>query len=109
MRIARFSHAGDVSYGLVLARGDDSPEPPAVLGAGGQPGHGGDQLMLAQIAGHPFGGKAEDIKLTGLRLIVIGFAKSRNSSHNALSLIDSCSITRPKVCASSGLNIGGAG
>jgi 2-keto-4-pentenoate hydratase/2-oxohepta-3-ene-1,7-dioic acid hydratase in catechol pathway len=67
MRIARFSHAGDVSYGLVLAAGDDSPEPPAVLGAGGQPGHGGDQLMLAQIAGHPFGGKAEDIKLTGLR------------------------------------------
>jgi len=55
MRIARFSHAGDVSYGLVL-------------GAGGQPDHGDDQLILAQLAGHPFGGSAQDIKLTGLRV-----------------------------------------
>src|SRR5690242_298516 len=56
MRIARFSQAGDVSYGLVL-------------GAGGQPGDG-DELMLAQLAGHPFGASAADIKLTGLRFPV---------------------------------------
>jgi 2-keto-4-pentenoate hydratase/2-oxohepta-3-ene-1,7-dioic acid hydratase in catechol pathway len=54
MRIARFSHAGDVSYGLVL-------------GAGGQPDDRDDQLMLAQLAGHPFGRSAQDIELTGLR------------------------------------------
>ena len=31
-------------------------------------GHEGDQLTVAQLAGHPFGGKEEDIKLTGLSL-----------------------------------------
>jgi 2-keto-4-pentenoate hydratase/2-oxohepta-3-ene-1,7-dioic acid hydratase in catechol pathway len=54
MRIARFSHAGQVSYGLVVA-------------ADAQPGDGGGQLVLAQLAGHPFGGRAEDLNLTGLR------------------------------------------
>jgi len=53
MRIARFSNAGDVSYGLVVA-------------AAGELAHSGE-LMLAQLAGHPFGGSAEDIQLTGLR------------------------------------------
>jgi 2-keto-4-pentenoate hydratase/2-oxohepta-3-ene-1,7-dioic acid hydratase in catechol pathway len=48
MRIARFSVSGEVSYGLVL------------------PGDA-DDLMLAQLAGHPFGGTHEDIKLTGVR------------------------------------------
>src|SRR5215470_15132985 len=54
MRIARFSHSGTVSYGLVL-------------GAGDQPGRAGE-LMIAQLAGHPFGGRAHDIELTGLRV-----------------------------------------
>src|SRR5215467_1619716 len=53
MRIARFSHAGEVSYGLVLA-------------ADAQQAHVGE-LMLAQLAGHPFGGSTDDIQLTGMR------------------------------------------
>jgi 2-keto-4-pentenoate hydratase/2-oxohepta-3-ene-1,7-dioic acid hydratase in catechol pathway len=53
MRIARFSHAGDVSYGLVLAAD-------AQLTDGGE-------LVLAQLAGHPFGGSTQDIQLTGVR------------------------------------------
>src|SRR5258708_32606364 len=80
MRIARFSHNGEVSYGVVLG-----PER-AGGGAGGAAGDTGmangtgsangwaangsdraDQLMVAQLAGHPFGGRAEDIKLTGIR------------------------------------------
>jgi 2-keto-4-pentenoate hydratase/2-oxohepta-3-ene-1,7-dioic acid hydratase in catechol pathway len=46
MRIARFSHGGEVSYGIVT--GDD-----------------GERLAVAQLAGHPFGGNKEDIELTG--------------------------------------------
>ena len=77
MRIARFSHDGDVSYGLVL--GADRPaaeEPGAANGsvAAGNGDHpasqaadGDGELMVAQLAGHPFGGRAEDIKLTGVR------------------------------------------
>jgi 2-keto-4-pentenoate hydratase/2-oxohepta-3-ene-1,7-dioic acid hydratase in catechol pathway len=53
MRVARFSHAGDVSYGLVLA-------------ADAEPARTGE-LMLAQLAGHPFGASTEDVQLTGLR------------------------------------------
>jgi 2-keto-4-pentenoate hydratase/2-oxohepta-3-ene-1,7-dioic acid hydratase in catechol pathway len=56
MRIARFSHNGSVSYGLVLDA--DTPAP----AAGGE-----GQLVVAQLAGHPFGGTADDIKLTGTR------------------------------------------
>ena len=58
MRIARFSHAGDVSYGLVLGAGGDNAL---------QSAFGADQLIVAQLVGHPFGGKEEDVKLTGLR------------------------------------------
>jgi len=82
MRIARFSHAGEVSYGLVLgangatALAQEAANTPGTAntlgtangsGSGAQPDHGGEQLMLAQLAGHPFGGTAADIKLTGLR------------------------------------------
>src|SRR5215472_11227505 len=45
MRIARFSHHGEVSYGLVVGTDD----------------------AVAQLAGHPFGGSGEDIELTGAR------------------------------------------
>jgi len=79
MRIARFSHNGEVSYGLVL--GPDRPageaagpgNGSAAAGASGTGGTSGstdsaaDQLTVAQLAGHPFGGRAEDIKLTGVR------------------------------------------
>jgi 2-keto-4-pentenoate hydratase/2-oxohepta-3-ene-1,7-dioic acid hydratase in catechol pathway len=50
MRIARFSHSEQVSYGLVL--GADDPAGPATI---------------AQLAGHPFGGLPDDITLTGRR------------------------------------------
>jgi 2-keto-4-pentenoate hydratase/2-oxohepta-3-ene-1,7-dioic acid hydratase in catechol pathway len=46
MRIARFSHAGGVSYGIVTGDEDDQP-------------------AVAQLAGHPFGGTKEDLELTG--------------------------------------------
>jgi 2-keto-4-pentenoate hydratase/2-oxohepta-3-ene-1,7-dioic acid hydratase in catechol pathway len=82
MRIARFSHNGEVSYGLVLGSDGSAAEEPqavngsATAGAGAvgngartaaPPARGDDQLTLAQLAGHPFGGRDEDIKLTGLR------------------------------------------
>ena len=76
MRIARFSHNGEVSYGLVLgadSRAGDEPgtaNGSASAGNGEHPGVSADgdgPLMVAQLAGHPFGGRAEDIKLTGVR------------------------------------------
>ena len=76
MRIARFSHNGEVSYGLVLPGDSDGAEPAGLAaGAGpqngasahGSPQAGDSRLMIAQLAGHPFGGNKEDIKLTGVR------------------------------------------
>src|SRR5215470_17018274 len=82
MRIARFTHNGEVSYGLVLGA-DGSPAAEGARSAGSasasadaagngngraaSPDPGEDQLLLAQLAGHPFGGREEDIKLTGVR------------------------------------------
>jgi 2-keto-4-pentenoate hydratase/2-oxohepta-3-ene-1,7-dioic acid hydratase in catechol pathway len=75
MRIARFSHNGEVSYGLVLGQEPSAAEPAAGGGAAagnGAAGNGAQEaddgdLMIAQLAGHPFGGREEDIKLTGIR------------------------------------------
>ncbi len=92
MRIARFSRSGEVSYGLVLgpdrpageagrpageaggpadgtgtASGTGSANGSGVNGSAVNEGPTADQLMVAQLAGHPFGGRAEDIKLTGIR------------------------------------------
>ena len=79
MRIARFSHNGEVSYGLVLGTDPSGGEAPASgaaagTGAAGNGEHsaaaattGDTDLMVAQLAGHPFGGRQEDIKLTGIR------------------------------------------
>jgi 2-keto-4-pentenoate hydratase/2-oxohepta-3-ene-1,7-dioic acid hydratase in catechol pathway len=85
MRIARFSHSGEVSYGLVLgpdgpagetggpadgtgtASGTGSINGSGVNGSAVNESPAADQLMVAQLAGHPFGGRAEDIKLTGVR------------------------------------------
>ena len=65
MRIARFSHNGQVSYGLVLG----AEGPPAEGPANGNAPASRDesQLVVAQLAGHPFGGSADDITLTGTR------------------------------------------
>jgi 2-keto-4-pentenoate hydratase/2-oxohepta-3-ene-1,7-dioic acid hydratase in catechol pathway len=79
MRIARFSYNGEVSYGLVLSADRPAAEPgpasgSAFAGTAGNGDHtaassaqGDDRLMVAQLAGHPFGGREEDIKLTGIR------------------------------------------
>jgi 2-keto-4-pentenoate hydratase/2-oxohepta-3-ene-1,7-dioic acid hydratase in catechol pathway len=69
MRIARFSHGREVSYGLVLGQDSSAGElPGAANGTGGGTGTGtSDDIMLAQLAGHPFGSSADDLKLTGLR------------------------------------------
>jgi 2-keto-4-pentenoate hydratase/2-oxohepta-3-ene-1,7-dioic acid hydratase in catechol pathway len=73
MRIARFWHDGEIGYGLVLGADVASAEAPGGANGSGQPNgsgaaaHRGEELMVAQLAGHPFGGRAEDIKLTGVR------------------------------------------
>jgi 2-keto-4-pentenoate hydratase/2-oxohepta-3-ene-1,7-dioic acid hydratase in catechol pathway len=71
MRIARFSHLGDVSYGIVLP-GGASAEAGGVAGGSNGAGAcdvaaGADDgpLRVAQLSGHPFGGKKDDIALTG--------------------------------------------
>jgi 2-keto-4-pentenoate hydratase/2-oxohepta-3-ene-1,7-dioic acid hydratase in catechol pathway len=59
MRVARFSHHDEVSYGLVVhAEGAD-----AGVGAA----NGSSDLVVAQIAGHPFGATPDDLQLTGTR------------------------------------------
>jgi 2-keto-4-pentenoate hydratase/2-oxohepta-3-ene-1,7-dioic acid hydratase in catechol pathway len=69
MRIARFSSNGAVSYGLVLGQDDGAAKDSraVVNGAGHQGGTEPEQLMVAQLAGHPFGGSTDDLKLTGVR------------------------------------------
>jgi 2-keto-4-pentenoate hydratase/2-oxohepta-3-ene-1,7-dioic acid hydratase in catechol pathway len=77
MRIARFSSNGEVSYGLVLPSDATAADATGAAngatradeagGWGAPAGHEADGLMLAQLAGHPFGGTQDDIKLTGIR------------------------------------------
>jgi 2-keto-4-pentenoate hydratase/2-oxohepta-3-ene-1,7-dioic acid hydratase in catechol pathway len=69
MRIARFSHNGEVSYGLVLGPDRQAGDEPGTANgsASATAGTAGDGLMVAQLAGHPFGGRPEDIKLTSVR------------------------------------------
>jgi 2-keto-4-pentenoate hydratase/2-oxohepta-3-ene-1,7-dioic acid hydratase in catechol pathway len=76
MRIARFSRGGEVSYGLVLG-GDVTAAPghQAANGANGSSDRSDEatdsarsgDVVIAELAGHPFGGRADDIKLTGTR------------------------------------------
>ena len=74
MRIARFSHNGQVSYGRVLSADALSAEAPASAGAGVANGNGAgsqgaqgaesfDQLIVAQLDGHPI--SEGEVKLTG--------------------------------------------
>ena len=72
MRIARFSHQGEVSYGAVLRAGGIAEQPPGEANGYDHTGAAAtsvtsqqDQLVVAQFVGHPFGGEKEDIKLTG--------------------------------------------
>jgi 2-keto-4-pentenoate hydratase/2-oxohepta-3-ene-1,7-dioic acid hydratase in catechol pathway len=65
MRIARFSHNGQVSYGLVLGADGHAADGPANGSAPAS--HDQDQLVVAQLAGHPFGASADEITLTGTR------------------------------------------
>jgi 2-keto-4-pentenoate hydratase/2-oxohepta-3-ene-1,7-dioic acid hydratase in catechol pathway len=66
MRIARFSHNGAaVSYGLVL--GADGPAADEPANGNAPSGHDAHGLLVAQLAGHPFGGSPDDVKLTGTR------------------------------------------
>ncbi len=65
MRIARFSHDGSVSYGLVLSADGSASDGPANGSVAAE--HESGRLVVAQLAGHPFGGTADDIKLTGTR------------------------------------------
>jgi 2-keto-4-pentenoate hydratase/2-oxohepta-3-ene-1,7-dioic acid hydratase in catechol pathway len=53
MRIARFSHQDEVRYGLVVS----------AAGAA----NGSAELVMAELAGHPFGATPDDIALTGTR------------------------------------------
>jgi 2-keto-4-pentenoate hydratase/2-oxohepta-3-ene-1,7-dioic acid hydratase in catechol pathway len=59
MRIARFAADGEVRYGVV----DSAANGP--LGTAN--GHSTDAPVIAEIAGHPFGPAADDVKLTGAR------------------------------------------
>jgi 2-keto-4-pentenoate hydratase/2-oxohepta-3-ene-1,7-dioic acid hydratase in catechol pathway len=83
MRIARFAHGTEVSYGLVVgadadpgvtAQGPANGQSlvPSTAGAGtsGTAGDSSGGLMIAQLAGHPLGGSSDDIKLTGTRFAV---------------------------------------
>lgn len=70
MRIARFAHQGDVSYGIVLLAGASAEGSGAAGGPdGGDSGvtTGADDgsLLVAQLSGHPFGMKKDDKSLTG--------------------------------------------
>ena len=65
MRIARFSHNGQVSYGLVLSEDGSAADRPANGNSAAE--HDQGQLVVAQLAGHPFGASADDITLTGTR------------------------------------------
>jgi 2-keto-4-pentenoate hydratase/2-oxohepta-3-ene-1,7-dioic acid hydratase in catechol pathway len=71
MRIARFSHLGDVGYGIVLRGGGSADASGAANGFDRAGAHGAaagaddGQLVVAQLSGHPFGGKKDDVTLTG--------------------------------------------
>jgi 2-keto-4-pentenoate hydratase/2-oxohepta-3-ene-1,7-dioic acid hydratase in catechol pathway len=61
MRIARFAFGGEVRYGVV------DPDGNGVRGgASGAAGSTGEELQIAELAGHPFGA-ADAIRFTGAR------------------------------------------
>jgi 2-keto-4-pentenoate hydratase/2-oxohepta-3-ene-1,7-dioic acid hydratase in catechol pathway len=63
MRIARFAVADEVRYGLVEGDGD----PVVTNGTRNGAADRTADLIIAEIAGHPFGPSAGDVQLTGAR------------------------------------------
>ena len=60
MRIARFAHGSEVGYGIVEdAEPEGAPDVATVPGA--------DELVVAELMGHPFGIGTESVRLTGAR------------------------------------------
>jgi 2-keto-4-pentenoate hydratase/2-oxohepta-3-ene-1,7-dioic acid hydratase in catechol pathway len=60
VRIARFAHGSEVGYGIVEdAEPEGAPDVATVPGA--------DELVVAELIGHPFGIGTEPIRLTGAR------------------------------------------
>jgi 2-keto-4-pentenoate hydratase/2-oxohepta-3-ene-1,7-dioic acid hydratase in catechol pathway len=73
VRIARYSHDGKVSFGIVLPADPVAPgEQASTVNGGGTPedmaAQEEERLIVAELAGHPFGEKEADLKLTGARL-----------------------------------------
>ena len=66
MRIARFAHGSEVGYGIV-----EDVEPDGAAGVGAATGAATvpdpDELVVAELIGHPFGIGTEPIRLTGAR------------------------------------------
>jgi 2-keto-4-pentenoate hydratase/2-oxohepta-3-ene-1,7-dioic acid hydratase in catechol pathway len=60
VRIARFAHGGDVGYGIVEDAAQDGA-------AGAAAGADAEGLVVAELAGHPFGIGHDSARLTGSR------------------------------------------
>ena len=63
MRVARFAAGNEVRYGVVTGGDPVAANGHAAEAAEAEPA----ELAVAEIAGHPFGPSAEDVKLTGAR------------------------------------------
>ncbi len=63
MRIARFAVNDEVRYGIVT----DDGEPVVTNGTGNGAADRTADLIIAEIAGHPFGPSTDEAKLTGAR------------------------------------------
>jgi 2-keto-4-pentenoate hydratase/2-oxohepta-3-ene-1,7-dioic acid hydratase in catechol pathway len=66
MRVARFAVGNDVRYGVVTGGDSAAVNGHAAEAAEAAPA----ELAVAEIAGHPFGPSAEDVKLTGARYLL---------------------------------------
>jgi 2-keto-4-pentenoate hydratase/2-oxohepta-3-ene-1,7-dioic acid hydratase in catechol pathway len=66
MRVARFAVGNDVRYGVVTGGDSAAVNGHAAEAAEAEPA----ELAVAEIAGHPFGPSAEDVKLTGARYLL---------------------------------------
>ncbi len=66
MRVARFAVGDDVRYGVVTGSDSVAVNGHAAEAAEAEPA----ELAVAEIAGHPFGPSAEDVKLTGARYLL---------------------------------------
>jgi 2-keto-4-pentenoate hydratase/2-oxohepta-3-ene-1,7-dioic acid hydratase in catechol pathway len=68
VRIARFAHGSEVGYGIVEdVDPDGAAGAPGAAGATGAAAPDPDELVVAELIGHPFGIGTEPIRLTGAR------------------------------------------